>query len=107
MVDYYLYIPHGSDETCSMQLSNVGGVKLYIPHGSDETEVPNNVKSITEYFISHMVQMKRLTYPFLFFDSLVFISHMVQMKLNNDILVNVFIIALYPTWFRWNAASLR
>jgi len=32
-----LYIPHGSDESESIELSDDSGTKLYIPHGSDES----------------------------------------------------------------------
>ncbi|ACI20987.1 hypothetical protein THEYE_A2018 [Thermodesulfovibrio yellowstonii DSM 11347] len=56
---YFLYIPHGSDETMKKKL-DIGQLDLlYIPHGSDETRgmcLREQLK--IPAFISHMVQMK-------------------------------------------------
>ena len=53
---------------------------LYIPHGSDETRSKIALSSLSICFISHMVQMK----PVAVFRLL------------------LMLLALYPTWFRWN-----
>ena len=58
--------------------------KLYIPHGSDETRIQELLYSRTNTFISHMVQMKPLKDPWQRYSGR----------------------SLYPTWFRWNFATL-
>ena len=44
-VYYLLYIPHGSDNTLTLNLHNIVAEMLYIPHGSDNTEKKERVKS--------------------------------------------------------------
>ena len=57
-----LYIPHGSDESIILCYLLRRLYLLYIPHGSDERD--NLAKSVKDAlnFISHMVQMKVLSY---------------------------------------------
>ncbi len=54
---------------------------LYIPHGSDERITRRSESCICQPFISHMVQMKVLSW---------WSAHKSER-------------ALYPTWFRWKA----
>jgi len=120
---------------------------LYIPHGSDETIFKGIGKLIENVFISHMVQMKLQSisfnrkliltlYPTWFRWNLefyyggrrqntlyiphgsdetnaiwqvvgqiiCFISHMVQMKHWSIGGKDENSLSLYPTWFRWNCA---
>ena len=56
---------------------------LYIPHGSDETSIRSSLITLFSSFISHMVQMKPLS----------FLSTMLEKT------------TLYPTWFRWNSVK--
>ena len=81
----YLYIPHGSDESCSSLISSW----------------------ILLDFISHMVQMKDFeTYHCSGF-GVGFISHMVQMKATLPMLCRMSFIPLYPTWFRWKMWDIK
>ena len=103
-------------------------LKLYIPHGSDERHQQLVHYGLSLYFISHMVQMKVSNGKHEHILVRFFISHMVQMKGNNKYRghtakwqlyiphgsderdmsesgMRLFIIPLYPTWFRWKGLS--
>ena len=56
---FFLYIPHGSDESYVTTSKFIKQSKLYIPHGSDESGDSKKSQNRTVWiFISHMVQMK-------------------------------------------------
>ncbi len=76
--DVALYIPHGSDKTYSMACTDKGAGVLYIPHGSDKTSLSISLSLKAGNFISHMVQIKLITF-----------------EINTKPVP-----PLYPTWFR-------
>ena len=105
-----LYIPHGSDETCSPCRCNskptslyptwfrwnanlaglsAGLVTLYIPHGSDETRADNQYQQFCMSFISHMVQMKLPSSASTFCINFLYIPHGSDETLQTDSILSL------------------
>ena len=80
---YYRFISHMVQMKAIKKIVKKISLKnLYIPHGSDESRQKVVPASFLCVFISHMVQMKDLSFYFSFLLVLFFISHMVQMKVS-------------------------
>jgi len=103
---FSLYIPHGSDEREPNSLEDKLHYILYIPHGSDESSASRIFRCRSFLFISHMVQMKAREIWWLSWECFFFISHMVQMKGKNKKCIRQWLLALYPTWFRWKLTEI-
>jgi len=96
-----LYIPHGSDERGFIVNAMKKTVSLYIPHGSDERASSSNaIGEITVTFISHMVQMKGEIRDLFLKCQKLYIPHGSDERLIALIIIEAYLAALYPTWFR-------
>jgi len=80
VVQYRLYIPHGSDESPKAVITALAH-DLFISHMVQMKDYYTlHQEEDEDDFISHMVQMKASEGPSKVFDPKTFISHMVQMK---------------------------
>ena len=78
LLQFILYIPHGSDNTAYHLGDKTIPIMLYIPHGSDNTSKEIRKQYNIKAFISHMVQIILAWGIFCGGLKISFISHMVQ-----------------------------